>query len=553
MAHRHRIVVGIDFGTTYSAVAWADTTNPDQIEIIKNWPTSGQLVGAQAPSELAYRDGDTTNPSWGYDIGPRARKVKWFKLGLESENEILQLPDGLSSTDVVSDYLSALYLHVLQTLYRRFDKNVMQMTKVDFVLTVPALWSDAAKKRTENAAIGAGMTGAHDLELLSEPESAAVYTLKHTDTTNSQIQVNDRIVVCDAGGGTVDLISYDIRATTPVLRVSECAAGTGDYCGSTFIDRNFEKLFSKRMGSHYEKLTVVNRQQVVKNFELTKIAFRDVDSQESFFVNVPTISDIEEAGVVGGNFEISRAEMRDLFDPIIDQLIELIKVQVMTVSAGPQRVNSILLVGGFGESEYLFKRIAAWASQWDIQVIQPREASTAIVRGAVLKGLEPKSGPDRTEIVRRARRSYGVPTTQVFIDGYHQEKDAFTDPLTGKKMAMNQVSWFIRRNQPVSDEQKFSHTFYRHFKDVKPWRDCLVSCVADIPPAQWDQAVHKHCTIQSDLSSLDKSRFKRKWRDWKRYYTASYELVMNLRNNNLSFELRFRGSTFGIASVEFDG
>ena len=71
-------------------------------------------------------------------------------------------------------------------------------------------------------------------------------------------------------------------------------------------------------------------------------------------------------------------------------------------------MNSILLVGGFGDSEYLYKRVVAWASPYNIQVIQPSDASTAVVRGAVLKGLEPKVGPERTNIVRRARRAYGV-------------------------------------------------------------------------------------------------------------------------------------------------
>jgi hypothetical protein len=101
------------------------------------------------------------------------------------------------------------------------------MTKVDFILTVPAIWSDSAKKKTEDAAIRAGMGNENGLELLSEPESAAIYTLKNIDTTHSQIKVGDRIVVCDAGGGTVDLISYDIRRTHPSLSVMECAAGTG--------------------------------------------------------------------------------------------------------------------------------------------------------------------------------------------------------------------------------------------------------------------------------------------------------------------------------------
>ena len=155
-------------------------------------------------------------------------QVKWFKLGLEAENEILTLPAGLTAADVVRDYLSAIYKHVMTTLYRRFERGVLQLTKIDFVLTVPAIWSDAAKKKTEDAAIRAGMGNEHTLELLSEPESAAVYTLKNLDNNHSQIRVHDRIVVCDAGGGTVDLISYDIQSIHPSLSVMECAAGTGN-------------------------------------------------------------------------------------------------------------------------------------------------------------------------------------------------------------------------------------------------------------------------------------------------------------------------------------
>ena len=75
-------------------------------------------------------------------------QVKWFKLGLEVEQEVLKLPPGLTAADVVHDYLAGIYKHIMTTLYRRFDQGVMQMTTIDFVLTVPAIWSDAAKKKT---------------------------------------------------------------------------------------------------------------------------------------------------------------------------------------------------------------------------------------------------------------------------------------------------------------------------------------------------------------------------------------------------------------------
>ena len=199
------------------------------------------------------------------------------------------------------------------------------------------------------------------------------------------------------------------------------------------------------MGQHFAKLSPQNKQQVTKNFELAKIAFRNDESYPTYWVGVPTIGDIEEVGIVGGQFPVSREEMKSLFDPVIDQIIDLIKGQITLVSTGKEVVNSILLVGGFGESEYLYQRVHDWALKYDIHVIQPRDASTAIVRGAVLKGLEPKAGPSKTEVFRRARRSYGVPTSKQFIPGIHNPEDMFVDPDSGQQLARNQVSWFIKK------------------------------------------------------------------------------------------------------------
>ena len=346
---------------------------------------------------------------------------------------------------MVRDFLSALYKHVMTTLHRRFDAGVMSMTNVDFVLTVPAIWSDGAKANMRDAAVKAGMGNEHSCELLSEPESAAIYTLKNLDASNSAIRVYDTVVVCDAGGGTVDLISYEVRQIYPSLSVVECSTGTGDYCGSTFIDIEFEKLFKKRMGDHYQKITIHHRQQVAKNFELSKIAFRNDPATPTFYVNVPTINDLSEAGIYGGMFEITLEEMRRLFEPIVQQVLELIRAQVQSVSTGPRQANSILLVGGFGESEYLFSRVREWATPYKIQVLQPREASTAIVRGAVIRGTEPKTGPAKTQVVRRARRSYGVPTNQVFIPGKHAEVDMYVEKESGERLARNQISWIIKK------------------------------------------------------------------------------------------------------------
>lgn len=127
---------------------------------------------------------------------------------------------GKDAQTVVSDYLTELWKHAKSELERRYGKEFMRTTKMDIVLTVPAVWSDGAKDATLRAAQRAGMGNA--ITMISEPEAAAVYTLKSIQPNH--LRPGNNFVVCDAGGGTVDLISYEIQQTSP-LRITESVEG----------------------------------------------------------------------------------------------------------------------------------------------------------------------------------------------------------------------------------------------------------------------------------------------------------------------------------------
>src|SRR3954462_5521354 len=75
--------------------------------------------------------------------------------------------------------------------------------------------------------------------MVTEPEAAAIYTLKGMleGYNKAEINVGDVFVLCDAGGGTVDLISYKITQVQPTFRIEEAAIGSGDKCGATYVDR----------------------------------------------------------------------------------------------------------------------------------------------------------------------------------------------------------------------------------------------------------------------------------------------------------------------------
>ncbi|EWC45332.1 hypothetical protein DRE_00731 [Drechslerella stenobrocha 248] len=539
---RHRIIVGVDFGTTYSAVAWGASSDPDSIEIINSWPTSGTRVMDSCPTEISYQEGSTVDFSWGYDIPSTARRLSWFKLLLESDEDDIKrkvnIPEGLDVMDVCTDFLHALYIYTMETLYRKKGRQVMEITKVDFVLTVPAVWNEAAKQRTQKCAEAAGFTNGHKLTMISEPEAAAVFCIKNQDAHN--IGAGDRIVVCDAGGGTVDLITYNCLEISPRLRVRECAVGEGAFAGSSKIDRNFAEYFKERMGPHFENLRLETQQKVIKNFEAIKCGFRDRPDQELYHVTVPTVNNLPEAGIENGELIIPREDMRALFDPVINEVITLIYNQIKETSENAGRVNTILLVGGFGESLYLYQRVVAWAGPHDINVIQPKSAATAIVKGAVIRGLEihlDASHPGKTQVERLCRKNYGTVSSQIFVPGKHLDEDAWIDPQTGRKMARNQVSWFIRKGQPLTDERRFSNNFHRNFKHPTPFLDAMVASTSDMPPNRVEGDVHVVCRMTSDLSSVPKNLFEKKWKGFRSFYSARYRLDMTIESAEIKFEL----------------
>lgn len=87
------------------------------------------------------------------------------------------------------------------------------------------------------------------LHMISEPEAAVMYALDVMDPHN--IKEGDTFVLCDAGGGTVDLISYTVATLKPVLRMKEASPGSGMLCGSTFLNRIFQKFLEDKLGTEH--------------------------------------------------------------------------------------------------------------------------------------------------------------------------------------------------------------------------------------------------------------------------------------------------------------
>jgi len=93
---------------------------------------------------------------------------------------------------LVTDYMSALGDHLMYTLKEKLGEGVMKTTPLEFIVTVPAIWSELAKDKTRKACQLAKSLSAlkATIHLISEPEAAAIYALHGLDPHG--LKANDR-------------------------------------------------------------------------------------------------------------------------------------------------------------------------------------------------------------------------------------------------------------------------------------------------------------------------------------------------------------------------
>ncbi|KAK6495774.1 hypothetical protein TWF481_002820 [Arthrobotrys musiformis] len=496
---KHRIVVGLDYGTTYSGSAHGDTSqnSVDNIKVIRRWPGKERRDEVKCPSDIAYGADGTYR--WGYLIPPGLARLAWAKLDLdedsfyenqengedyvdlegsftetlESVEDEFPMVEGMrhnpfnkSPVDVVADYLTALYNVIMSNLKRTQGEIFINQIAIDWVMTVPAVWSEKAQSLTKEAASRAGI-GQRDkdrLFLLSEPEAAAVYAIselyKRGSIRNdpSMLNVGDTFVLCDAGGGTVDLISYRVGQLQPSLGLSEVAVGSGAKCGSTFVDRNFLKLLRRKIGDQRFQFLCQKHDGMVLNKMISEFEGVKRSLEPSYlpssvsYLPMPGFANDSAASIIEGQFELTHDGLKECFDPIVEQIIELIQGQIDAVYDTGPIPKYVFLVGGFGESDYLISRLSAhkFGKAGQVEIISPDDAWSAVSRGAVLRGLEGSLVTNR-----RCRRNYGTRINTIFDPTIHHEEDAFYSTDTGMKMARNQVSWIVEKGVDTDSNTKF--------------------------------------------------------------------------------------------------
>ncbi|EAU39479.1 conserved hypothetical protein [Aspergillus terreus NIH2624] len=552
-----QLIVGIDFGTTFSGVAFAFATNNEAREdIITEWPGAGTHTKQKIPTVLYY-DQYQKVVGWGPDIAdalaptgyPKqgVQKVEWFKLQLMlSGNTYIDpinlppLPPGKSEIDVAADYLfklrQAMRAQLQKTLGEVFTR---EERNIRYYLTVPAIWNDAGKAATRAAALQAGFLRDENdnrLTLISEPEAAALFCAK---TGLLNLKVGDAILIVDCGGGTVDLIAYEVEEEQP-FSVAECTAGSGDSCGSTALNRNFSNILRAKI----RKMKLPDGSRTARK----GADFRNNGSK--WAVDVGIEADFPDAGIEEGYMTFTNEEILQCFEPVVNRILELVRNQIIAIQAQNRSLQNVLVVGGFGASEYLFQQIKLHVPpQYQTKVVRPMDSVAAIVKGAVTAGIT-----ERVITHRVARRHYLMATLQPFKEGYHPEQYRVPS-LDGRDRCKYTRQIFVQKGERVRIGEPVKVSFFRQ---VAPgatlmYEDILYACDEDVCPEYTkDPRIKEVVTLTSDLSRKNlETDFERMDTPQGTFYRVYFDIYLTLDGSEFSAELVCQGEVMGRCRAKF--
>ncbi|KAF9074482.1 actin-like ATPase domain-containing protein [Rhodocollybia butyracea] len=484
VAEEGNMSISIDFGTTFSGVAYGSSRiSGGQIQQILSWPGSVETY-RKIPTCLLY-DEQGQILAWGleakYTTLPNTHRCEWFKLFLEPrvlrddsaiDPRLPQLPPGKRAFDLIVDFLSCLWEYAKEQITREIGA-VADLDTANIWLTVPAAWDAKGCELMREAAIHAGVVRSarggdtqwrNRLHIITEPEAAAVHCAYLTDL--HRLQPSQNFIVADAGGGTVDLAVYKIIGQMANLEIAEIAARSGANCGSLFLDLRFRELVKTLLADHPAHLDPASLAYFMHSFsETEKIDFAGPQDDENMFhftcFNVEDPTDVT-VGLVDGQLSIPGALLRrEVFDPVVEQVLALIEDQLSKVD---QRIDALLLVGGFSGSEYLKLRVEEQLRSRIGVIARPEDADTATLRGAARYGLARR--PLVASII--APRSYLMKVKLPAENEDWQKRPAYIrNNDAGYPICENRLQYLVQKGAIIRKGQRLNTKFCKFSQSVQ--------------------------------------------------------------------------------------
>lgn len=376
-------ILGIDLGTTFSAMAVIEAGEPKIIENKEGGRTTPSVVALTKANErlvgvLARRQQITNPKNTVYSI-KRLIGRKFSDPDVQKDKrllpyEIREKKDGGVEVKMGDKWYSPpeISAMILQKLKRDAEAKLGE-TITEAIITCPAYFDDSQRKATK---VAGEIAGFNVKRVINEPTAAALaYGLTK--------KKDQRIIVYDFGGGTFDISILDVSEDTVEVKAT---AGDSHLGGDDFDQRIMDWLvdsFKKDQGIDLSK-DELSLQRLKEAAEKAKI---ELSSSLESEINLPFVTS-DSSGPKHLYIKLTRAKLEELVGDLINKSLELVKQTLKDAKMQAKDISEIVLVGGQTRMPRIQEDIKNIFGKEPHKGVNPDEvvAVGAAIEGGILQG-----------------------------------------------------------------------------------------------------------------------------------------------------------------------
>ena len=376
-------ILGIDLGTTNSAMAVMEGTEPEILVNAEGDRTTPSVEGFRKDGERvvgkAAKNQAVTNPEntvssvkrfIGRSFAETADEQKTVSYAVKAGKDGRAVVD-IDGKDYTPEEISAM---VLQKLKADAEKQVgSPITQA--VITVPAYFNDAQRQATTDAGKIAGL---EVLRIINEPTAAALaYGL---DKTNK----DEKILVFDLGGGTFDVSILELGDG-----VFEVAATAGDnHLGGDDWDQRVINWLADKFASDNGGIDLRKDKMALQRLkEAAEKAKMELSSTTQANINLPFIT-ADQMGPKHLDYTLTRAEFERITKDLLDRCRKPVEQALHDAGLSAGQIDEVILVGGSTRMPAVQELVKQITGKQPNMSVNPDEvvAMGAAVQGGVLAG-----------------------------------------------------------------------------------------------------------------------------------------------------------------------
>lgn len=375
-------IIGIDLGTTNSAVAYMLAGKPEVIANAEGNRTTPSVVainkkGDRLVGQVAQRQRVTNAENTIYGV-KRLIGRKFSDNEVKKDIDIMPFKivkkgDGVAvtmgDTDYTPEEVSAMILSKIKADAEAFLGEPV----TEAVITVPAYFDDSQRQATKDAGKIAGL---EVKRIINEPTAAALaYGLES--------KKDEKIAVFDLGGGTFDVSILELGDGVFEVRSTNGDTHLGGEDFDNRIVNHFIDVFKNEEGVDL-KSDKAAMQRLKDEAEKAK---KELSSTPEYEVNLPFIT-ADADGPKHFEYKLTRAKLEELVKDLIDGVAGPVEKALKDAGLTAKDIDEIVLVGGMTRMPAVVEKVKSIFGKDPLKGVNPDEvvAIGAAIQGGVLQG-----------------------------------------------------------------------------------------------------------------------------------------------------------------------